>query len=163
MTDVNETLKERGSRYGDYVEQTKISQPLKETMHSTDGWARLSVDKKDCLDMIAVKISRILNGNPEYADNWHDIIGYTTLVEQKLSRLGMPALASPAYLSAQQPRQRPYGEPVEIRVDLLRRKVAVLLGHKPDHFGELKRGGTQDSALAQVLVDFLNSGGGERL
>ena len=35
--------------------------------------------------MIAVKISRILTGDPSHADNWHDIAGYATLVERRLN------------------------------------------------------------------------------
>ena len=34
--------------------------------------------------MVAHKIGRILNGDPNYIDSWHDIIGYTRLVEQRL-------------------------------------------------------------------------------
>jgi hypothetical protein len=34
--------------------------------------------------MIQHKIARILNGDPTYTDNWHDIAGYATLVEQHL-------------------------------------------------------------------------------
>ena len=31
------------------------------------------------------EIGRILNGDPDYADSWHDIIGYTRLVEVRLN------------------------------------------------------------------------------
>lgn len=33
--------------------------------------------------MIQHKIGRILNGDPAYADSWHDIAGYATLVEKE--------------------------------------------------------------------------------
>lgn len=36
------------------------------------------------LEMIAHKIARILNGDPNYADNWHDIAGYATLIDLQL-------------------------------------------------------------------------------
>ena len=35
--------------------------------------------------MILHKIGRILNGDPNYADSWHDIAGYAKLVEDELS------------------------------------------------------------------------------
>lgn len=35
-------------------------------------------------EMIAHKIARILNGDPNYADNWHDIAGYATLIDLQL-------------------------------------------------------------------------------
>lgn len=34
--------------------------------------------------MIAGKIARIINGDPNYVDSWHDIAGYATLIEQEL-------------------------------------------------------------------------------
>lgn len=36
--------------------------------------------------MIFQKISRIVNGDPDYADNWHDIQGYARLVEERLQK-----------------------------------------------------------------------------
>ena len=36
--------------------------------------------------MIASKIARIVNGDPDYADNWHDIAGYARLVEKELEK-----------------------------------------------------------------------------
>jgi len=84
MTDINETLNERGSRYGDFAGHAKITQDLKEVMARSKNWATLSPDKKEALEMIAHKIGRILNGDPDYADNWHDIAGYATLVEKNI-------------------------------------------------------------------------------
>jgi hypothetical protein len=34
--------------------------------------------------MIATKMSRIVNGNPDKIDNWDDIAGYAKLVADKL-------------------------------------------------------------------------------
>ena len=36
------------------------------------------------LDMIAVKLGRILAGDPNYVDNWRDIAGYATKVLEQL-------------------------------------------------------------------------------
>lgn len=44
----------------------------------------LEDDTKECLEMIAHKIGRILNGDPSYADNFTDICGYSRLVEKRL-------------------------------------------------------------------------------
>lgn len=38
--------------------------------------------------MVAHKIGRILNGDPNYHDSWHDIIGYTKLVADELAEGG---------------------------------------------------------------------------
>jgi hypothetical protein len=40
--------------------------------------------QRESLDMIAHKIARILNGNPNVHDHWHDIAGYATLVANDL-------------------------------------------------------------------------------
>ena len=53
-------------------------------MVDSPNWAALSDDKKEALEMVAHKIGRILNGDPEYHDSWHDIIGYTKLVADTL-------------------------------------------------------------------------------
>jgi hypothetical protein len=34
--------------------------------------------------MICVKLARIVNGDPDYPDNWADIIGYCTLVLRRI-------------------------------------------------------------------------------
>ena len=81
----SETLKERGSRYGNYLAQTKISKALQNRMRQTSSYHELDPDMQDALEMIAVKVSRILNGDPDYADNWEDIAGYATLVANRLN------------------------------------------------------------------------------
>lgn len=81
---INDTLDERGKRYGNYLEQTEISNDLRTRMINTPGWEAMEVDMEDALTMIAVKISRILNGTPDYSDNWWDIAGYATLVAERL-------------------------------------------------------------------------------
>ena len=37
--------------------------------------------------MISHKIARIMNGDPNYADNWIDIAGYATLVANRLEKM----------------------------------------------------------------------------
>jgi hypothetical protein len=83
---VKEVLEERGSRYGNYLDQTTISKALQNRMRATPKYHELDSDMQDALEMIAVKISRILNGDPDYADNWSDIAGYATLVEERLKQ-----------------------------------------------------------------------------
>ena len=84
-TSIEQTLKERGSRYGSFDKHAEVTQELKRVMHVHKGWCGLSDDKRECLDMIAHKIGRILCGDPEYKDSWHDIVGYAKLVDDSLS------------------------------------------------------------------------------
>ena len=82
----NETLNQRGKRYGSFESQGELSQKLKEIMREVQGWEDLSPSQKESLDMIVHKIARILNGDPNYADSWHDISGYATLIDETLTK-----------------------------------------------------------------------------
>lgn len=83
---VDNTLTERGNRYGTFVGHAVITQTLKDVMSSTDNWENsLSPSQKEALEMIAHKIGRILNGDPNYADSWHDIAGYAQLIDKELN------------------------------------------------------------------------------
>jgi len=81
---IDGTLQERGKRYGDFCGHAQITQEIKRVMHRCPSWDNISHDKREALEMIAHKMGRILNGDPNYADSWHDIIGYARLVEQTL-------------------------------------------------------------------------------
>lgn len=81
---IDNTLQERGERYGSFSGHAELSQAIKRIMRRSLRWADMSDDKQEALDIIAHKIARILNGDPNYADSWHDIIGYARLVEQTL-------------------------------------------------------------------------------
>lgn len=84
MSDVTATLAERGERYGDFTDHARVCQALKQVQMMQPGWERLSAVQKQALEVIADKIARILTGDPDYDDNWHDIQGYAKLVEDRL-------------------------------------------------------------------------------
>lgn len=81
---LEETLIERGNRYGAFSGHALITQGIKDAMRDGPRWEELDPDMIEALEMIAHKIGRILNGDPNYADSWHDIAGYAQLVEQRL-------------------------------------------------------------------------------
>lgn len=83
---VEQTLEERGKNYGEFDQQAAIAQGIKDAFRIGGNWNKLDPDMKEALDVIANKIGRILNGNPKYADSWHDIAGYATLVDKRLQR-----------------------------------------------------------------------------
>ena len=83
-SDVNKTLDERGERYGKFRNHAELSQKLKQAMKEKATWWNLSPSQQVSLEMIAHKIARILNGDPNFADNWHDIAGYATLIDLQL-------------------------------------------------------------------------------
>jgi len=81
---IEQTLAERGNRYGDFTDHARICQNLKRAMCAEAGWERLNDVQKQSLEVIADKVGRILSGDPNYADNWHDIQGYAKLAEDRL-------------------------------------------------------------------------------
>lgn len=83
---VEKMLKGREEKYGSFEEHATIAQELKCAMQTSRKWESLSDDKKEALEMIQHKVARILNGDPEYDDNWRDIAGYATLVENTLNK-----------------------------------------------------------------------------
>lgn len=87
MSEVDTTLAERGSRYGEFKDHARITQNLKRAMQDSPNWATLNDSMKEALEMVAHKVGRILNGDPMYTDSWHDIIGYTRLVEVELASI----------------------------------------------------------------------------
>lgn len=84
-TAIDKVLNERGKRYGVFKGHAKITQSLKYTMYQQEAWEKLKDDQKEALEMIAHKIGRILNGDPNYADSWVDIAGYAQLVADRLN------------------------------------------------------------------------------
>lgn len=82
---VQQTLDERGKRYGDFSDHARIAQCIKASFYAATAWDDLPDTHKQALETIADKIARILNGDPNYADNWHDIQGYARLVEERLA------------------------------------------------------------------------------
>lgn len=85
IQNIDDTLAERGSRYGSFAEHARISQSIKDAMIVSPNWTKLAPDQREALEMIAHKVARILNGDPDYHDSWHDIIGYTKLVADRLA------------------------------------------------------------------------------
>ncbi len=84
MSSIDETLAERGARYGEFIDHANVTQCIKASIASGENWDTLDDDMKECLEMVAHKIGRIVNGDPSYVDSWTDIIGYTRLVEKRL-------------------------------------------------------------------------------
>lgn len=83
--DVDDTVTQRGERYGLFADGAVIMQDLKAIMRATPGWERLTPSQREALEMIQHKIGRVLNGDPTYDDSWRDISGYSTLILNELN------------------------------------------------------------------------------
>jgi hypothetical protein len=68
--EISETLLERGGTYGKYTSVSQISQDLKKVMRESPNYKVMPAPLQESLDMIANKISRILNGDFYYEDSW---------------------------------------------------------------------------------------------
>ena len=83
LLSVDDTLKQRGSRYGSFKHHSKLSKELRECFykhHKIFGSAPVSDVQIEALNMIFHKLARIANGDPNYDDSWRDIAGYAQLV-----------------------------------------------------------------------------------
>lgn len=82
---VTNTLNQRAKTHGHFPDVAKTSQLIRSSMEMSEGWELLNTTQVEALTVIAQKIARILCGDPNYIDNWHDIAGYATLVEEALT------------------------------------------------------------------------------
>lgn len=69
----------RATTHGDYSKTAELSQRLKDNLRAEAGWLRLNDRQREALDLIAMKIARILCGDPAHVDHWADISGYAEL------------------------------------------------------------------------------------
>jgi hypothetical protein len=83
---IDATLAERGTKYGKFIDQAAVTYKLKNVLreHSDNHSKSYSYDQAEALDMICVKLGRIVNGDSDYADSWVDIAGYAKLVSDRL-------------------------------------------------------------------------------
>lgn len=97
MTDdvVKKITQERGSVYGPFLHNAVVAQALKRAMRGIPdpdnegaAWENLPADVREALDLIAMKISRVVTGDHRHLDNWDDIGGYAKIVADRLRRDG---------------------------------------------------------------------------
>ena len=79
MSGVDKVLNERGQSHGDWPTQSLVSQLIKNALALGPSWKSMSESQKESLQMSAVKMSRIVCGDPNNPDHWDDMVGYTTL------------------------------------------------------------------------------------
>ena len=82
--DVQETLAQRQGTHGDFKYNAAASRALKACVQEHTG-VNLTDVQLEALDNICQKMARIISGNPNHADNWHDIAGFAALAERECS------------------------------------------------------------------------------
>lgn len=84
--DIETTLGERQKTYGDFSDVAHRAQVIKAAIRSGGQWNKLASCQRESLEMIANKLGRILEGDMNHVDSWHDIAGYAQLVVKYLER-----------------------------------------------------------------------------
>jgi N-methylhydantoinase B/oxoprolinase/acetone carboxylase alpha subunit len=81
--EVDAILNQRASTYGAFKDVAQVAQEMKNAIRMCNN-SELEDDQIEALDMIASKIARIVNGDPNHTDSWVDIAGYAQLVADRL-------------------------------------------------------------------------------
>jgi predicted house-cleaning NTP pyrophosphatase (Maf/HAM1 superfamily) len=83
---VDDILIQRGLRYGKFKDRAQLTQELKRVMvrHASAVNTTFTDSQWEALEMIAHKIARIVNGDPNHVDSWTDIAGYAKLIADEL-------------------------------------------------------------------------------
>jgi hypothetical protein len=110
MIERNKTLQERESTHGNFKNNAAISQFLKAYFRKTqDGYADAIANAAqwEALDMICLKLSRVLSGQADFKDHWRDIAGYAhlgmescderKLIERRIRYLDLRIGATPGW------------------------------------------------------------------
>ena len=80
---VRQTLKTRQEQYGSFEDVAMITEQMVDIMRK-GYYENLAYNQKMALYMICSKMARIVNGDPNHKDSWHDIAGYATLIDEVL-------------------------------------------------------------------------------
>jgi len=113
-------LEEKGKVHGEYGEQAGVTQKFKDIAHESKNWRKLDSTQRDAIEMICVKLGRILTGNPDEPDHWLDIQGYARLTWERL-----PAPTSGVLLTDPAPEVN-----VNVSSDVIAGSAAVGFAHK---------------------------------
>ena len=79
MDDPKNLLQARGTTHGVWDDNAKCMDDMLNLWSQTNNWHTLTPRQRIALNLIALKISRILTGNPDFKDHWDDIVGYAML------------------------------------------------------------------------------------
>lgn len=83
LSGVDVTLAERQSQYGSFEDVAMVTESIVAAMRKCN-YDSMPPNMRMSLYMIASKMARIVNGNSNYIESWHDISGYAKLMENEL-------------------------------------------------------------------------------
>lgn len=87
MPTTEEILAERSKTHGDFTDNARVMQRLKEAVMVEVGWTRLNDVQREAVQMILHKVGRVIS-NPNVYDHWDDIAGYAKLASDRIKQKG---------------------------------------------------------------------------
>ncbi len=82
---IEHTLQERKETHGEFKDVAYTSQLLKNVIKNTGkNYEELSHSKTEAIENILQKLSRLVNGDSNHIDSWHDICGYSQLIIEEI-------------------------------------------------------------------------------
>ena len=81
---IEATLAERQAQYGDFEDVAETTERLFAELKGGASFVDLSNKQRMVMYMICSKMARIVNGDVNHRDGWHDIGGYSKLIEDSL-------------------------------------------------------------------------------
>ena len=84
---VEQVLTDREGTHGKFSGVASTAQEIKTLLHHQPRWHALSSSMQESLDLIATKLARVLNGDPQEEDHWADIAGYAELARRSINGL----------------------------------------------------------------------------
>lgn len=85
MSNIDAIVAERGKTHGDWASQSYAAAEIRNAIQKWDTKG-LPAWQMEALLMIAVKISRILQGDSVCRDHWLDVAGYAKLVSDRIAQ-----------------------------------------------------------------------------
>ena len=92
MTDINLVLAERQKVHGDFADDARYSQTIKQVLQNGHfervqrRQSSLRYTQVEAMEQIATKLGRILAGDSDEIDHWKDISGYATLIANEIQK-----------------------------------------------------------------------------
>ena len=82
---VEDLLAAREETHGNFHVQAEAAQRMVECVNRSEGWSRLAPWMRYAIQVILMKVTRIVHGDCRQPDHWQDIQGYARLVERELT------------------------------------------------------------------------------
>jgi len=139
-------IAERHTTHGDFHDNAEFSQHMKRVARALMAGSSWNDEMREAVDMICLKISRVVTGQALELDHWRDVAGYAALALKSIRKPGsstaLPNLAKKLELRLKGPdyaiRTRHLPGKCLIALDAIFTALSLLLDGGPqyeDHWG----------------------------